>query len=77
MLNEQSATQPLSDEQRATAILSASLADTNQTVELFVSAEETGVNCFDVFAGLQDFSWYNIPKHAKIYKMPTKYTKWP
>jgi hypothetical protein len=27
--------------------------------------------------GLPDFSWYNIPKRGKIYKITTKFTKFP
>jgi hypothetical protein len=28
-------------------------------------------------AGLPDFSWYNIPKRGKIYRITTKYIKCP
>jgi hypothetical protein len=27
--------------------------------------------------GLPDLCWYNTPNRGKIYKITTKYTKWP
>jgi hypothetical protein len=46
---------------------------------LFKNLSEKRVFCneIELFSGLPDYSWCNIPKRGKYTKMTAKYTKWP